>query len=81
MNFAERCMAAFSDEPARISHAFELALARPAEPEEIIETQEYLREMIATLNELQFPPELHASMAFASFGRALLSSNEFLFLD
>lgn len=81
MNFAERCMAAFSDEPARISHAFELALARPAEPDEIIETQEYLREMTATLNEMQFPPEQHATMAFASFGRVLLSSNEFLFLD
>jgi hypothetical protein len=81
MEFAERCMAAFSDEPARISHAFELALARPAEPDEIAETQEYLREMTATLNELQFPPEQHAVMAFASFGRVLLSSNEFLFVD
>ena len=81
INFAVRCMTAFSDEPARISHAFELALARPAEPDEIIETQEYLREMVATLNEMQFPPELHATMAFASFGRVLLSSNEFLFVD
>ena len=81
MKFAERCIAAFSDEPARISHAFELVLGRPAEPDEIVETQEYLREMTASLNELQFPPEQQAALAFASFGRVLLSSNEFVFLD
>ncbi len=80
-NFAERCLAAFSDEPAQISYATELALGRPAEPEEIQEVQNYLRSVEAALAETAGEGNQRLATAFGSFARVLLSSNEFLFVD
>ncbi|MEO8350399.1 MAG: DUF1553 domain-containing protein, partial [Chthoniobacteraceae bacterium] len=79
--FAERCMAAFSDEPAQISYASELALGRPAEPEEIQDVQAYLRSVEAELTDAEYGRNQRLDTAFGSFARVLFSSNEFLFVD
>ena len=72
---------AFSDEQARIGHAFECALGRPAEADEIEETQKYLQEVSAALAEAGVPDEQRPAAAFASFARVLLTSNELVFVD
>jgi len=78
---AERIESSFSDEPARIGHAFALILGRHASPDEIAQSQQYLRDCESALNETQVPPPQHARTALASLTRVLFSSNEFLFVE
>jgi hypothetical protein len=80
-SFAQRMFAAFSDEQARIGYAYESALGRPAEAEEIEATQKYLGEVSAALAESGVSEAQRPVAAFASFSRVLLTSNEFVFVD
>jgi hypothetical protein len=79
--FAQRMFSAFSDEQARIGYAFESALGRPAEAEEVEGVQKYLSEVTAALAESGLPEDQRPLAAFASFSRVLLTSNDLLFVD
>jgi hypothetical protein len=80
-NFAQRVFSSFSDEQARIGYAFECALGRPAESDEIEGVQKYLGEVAAALAETGLPEEQRPLAAFASFSRVLLTSNDLVFVD
>ena len=71
----------FSDEPARLGYAYALILGRPASPDEIAQSQQYLRDCESALKETEVPPPQHARAALASFARVLFSANEFLFVE
>jgi hypothetical protein len=79
--FAQRVCSAFSDEQARIGYAFECALGRPAESEEVESVQKYLGEVAAALAETGLPEDQRPLAAFASFTRVLLTSNDLVFVD
>jgi hypothetical protein len=78
---ADRLMHEFSDEPARISNAFELAIGRTAEPDEIEAASKHIADTEAALADSTVPLEQRPAVAFASFARVLLTSNEFLFIE
>jgi hypothetical protein len=80
-NFAQRMFSAFSDEQARIGYAFECALGRPAEAEDVESVQKYLGEVTAALTESGLPEGERPLAAFASFSRVLLTSNNLVFVD
>jgi hypothetical protein len=80
-NFAQRMFSAFSDQQARIGYAYECALGRPAEAEELETAQKYLGDVTAALAEAGLPEEERPLAAFASFSRVLLTSNDLIFVD
>jgi mono/diheme cytochrome c family protein len=79
--FADRLMKEFSDDPARIQLAHDLAFARPAQPEEVAAAQDYLARVTEALAAADMPEPERPRAALASYARVLLSSNEFLFLE
>jgi Protein of unknown function (DUF1553)/Protein of unknown function (DUF1549)/Planctomycete cytochrome C len=80
-NFAQKILSAFSDEQARIGYAFECALGRPAEADEVEGVQKYLGDVTAALAESGLPEDQRPLSAFASFSRVLLTSNDLIFVD
>lgn len=79
--FARGVMASASDERARVAHAYELALNRPALPEEQEECAQFLRKYRDTLKTLNTPADQVEIAAWTALSRALLSSNEFVYVD
>ena len=70
---ARRVMEAGAEDPSRIRLAHLLAFGRPASPEETAEGLSYLEKM---------SPRVHgAAEAWTSYLRALLSANEFIYVD
>jgi hypothetical protein len=69
------------DDTARIDRAYRLCFGRPASAEETVRSQQFLVRAQAALREAKTPAEGIEPAAWASFARALLSSNEFLFID
>ena len=78
---AVRVGMACSDEAERINFAYELALNRPAEADEVTEAQQYLGTIREALATTSLAPEERPRAALASFARMLLSSNEFMFVE
>ncbi len=68
-------------ESCRIDQAHRLALARPATPEEKQKAEEYLHQVRGLLEKTEVPASEQPREALASYLRALLSSNEFLYVD
>ncbi len=78
---AERILASAPQTPARITFAYRLALGRPPTPDEQQDCADFVqkyRERLLTLHKRSHELEQHIWTAFA---RALLSTNEFVFLD
>jgi hypothetical protein len=79
--FAERLIASAPQAPARVVFAYRLALGRPPTPDEQRDCAVFLREYRERLRALQTPAPQLERLTWAAFARALLSANEFVFLD
>jgi hypothetical protein len=77
--FARRLRLAGRDDRDRINLAYQLAFGRLARPEDIRDSLNYLNRIRWALR-TQPPPDPEQT-CWSSFSRALLGSNEFLFLD
>lgn len=77
--FAERLLRECDNSAARIQRAYELSYGRKPSREEMRSDLEYLRDTARKLESLNVTdPE---KKAWASFARAVMGSNEFIFLD
>jgi uncharacterized protein DUF1553/uncharacterized protein DUF1549/cytochrome c len=79
--FAVRVGMAYDTLQERIEYAFRLAYGRAPRPEEIREAQDYLRRTRLELQAGGAPVDQLNRNALASYLRAVLSSNEFLYVD
>ena len=79
--FASRLLAAPGHDRGRIDLACQIALGRPARLEEVREALAYLARGEARLAAPDSTPEARRLAAWSSYARALLGSNEFLFVD
>jgi hypothetical protein len=79
--FAGRLIDARPESGARIRLAYELAFCRLPTVEEIRQDEEYLAACEAALLQAGLPAEQASSAAWASYGKVLFSSNEFIFVD
>jgi hypothetical protein len=79
--FADRLIAAAPDVPARLVFAYRLALARPPIAEEQRDCASFLREYRDRLAAIHTPSDGLERLTWAALGRALLSANEFVFID
>ena len=79
--FAERMIAAGSDEPARIAFAYQTAFNRPPDSEEQESCADFLRQYREKLTALKSPANQIEPKAWAGLARALMSANEFVFVD
>jgi len=81
MNFAARVSASATDDAGRITTAYQLALNRAPTSDEQLECAAFLKHYRETLTTLKSPVEQVDPLTWAAFSRALLSGNEFLFVD
>ena len=79
--FAQRVRADAKDEPARLTLAYQFALSRSPTAEEQQECAEFLQRYRARLSTLKTPANQLESLTWSAFSRALLSGNEFVFVD
>ena len=79
--FADRMIASFRDDRARIMWAQELAWGRPAETGEIERALRYLSESKTALEAARVPGRDRERLAWLSLAKVLLTSNEFLYVD
>jgi hypothetical protein len=79
--FAQRVLAHSQDEAARLTFAYQLALSREPIAEELQECVDFLKRYRARLSALNTPANQVETQAWAAFARALLSGNEFVFVD
>lgn len=76
-----RLLAEAKDEPARIDRGYRLCFGRPPSAEDLAGAKAFLNTARAALTESGTPAADLERASWASFVRALLSSNEFLFVD
>ena len=81
LRLGDRLYAAFPEDAARVNYAFELALGRLADTDELRAALDSMRAVTEALKETAVPADQHARVALASFSRVLLSANEFMFVD
>ncbi len=79
--FAARLLAWPGHDRERVDRACLLAFGRPARPEEIHEALAYLARAEVRLASSESSPEVQRLAAWSSYARALLGSNEFMFID
>jgi hypothetical protein len=79
--FAERLLRERADDRQRLDLAHQLAFARPARSEEIRDGLAYLQRFRDKLVSINVPLDQQSLKAWSSYARALLGSNEFMFLD
>jgi len=79
--FASRLTKSESDAAKRVQLAYRLAFGRNPAADELQSCTEYLAKAGEALKKTQASPEMQQPMAWSSFARALLGSNEFMFLD
>ncbi|MBS1830693.1 MAG: PSD1 domain-containing protein [Acidobacteria bacterium] len=79
--FAAKLLASYSDDKARIDAAHRMATGRAAAPELQGKAAEYLTAAQRALQKAGVAEESHRRKALASYLRALLASNEFMFVD
>jgi len=79
--FARRLLREESEDRSRLERAYQLAFARRARPGEMRESLACLEAIRAKLGASGFPAEEQLLRAWSSVARALLGSNEFLFVD
>jgi hypothetical protein len=78
--FARRLLDVAADETVRIQYAYELAFARPASPDEIVNALRFLSEYRQQLRQVGRTNEVEIE-AWTSYARVLLTSNEFFYVD
>ena len=81
IKLAERLVRSRSGEADRIRLAYELVFSRSARGAEIRAGQLYLKQFRKKLGSLGVPADQRLPMAWSSFARALLGSNEFIYVD
>jgi hypothetical protein len=79
--FAVRLLTERRSVRGRIERAYQIAYGRPPRPDERREGQAYLRRARANLRATYADGDEREFVAWASYARALLGSNEFLFVD
>ena len=79
--FARRLLREAADDRARVARAFELAFTRRPRAEEVGEALAYLERVTASPASRDKPADERVLRAWSSYARALLGSNEFLFID
>jgi mono/diheme cytochrome c family protein len=79
--FAERLIAAATDQDQRIASAFEQAFARPPDAEEREQSAQFLAMYRRELAPSESTADGIAKMSWAAFVRTLFARNEFLFID
>ncbi|MBL8176662.1 MAG: PSD1 domain-containing protein [Bryobacterales bacterium] len=79
--FAARLLAAYADDRARVDAAHRMATGRGASTELQARAAQYLSAAQVALQKAGTAEESHRRKALASYLRALLASNEFLFVD
>jgi hypothetical protein len=79
--FARRLMREREEDRSRVERAYQLAFARRARPDEVRECLACLDAVRTRLRANGIPAEEQALRAWSSVARALLGSNEFLFID
>ncbi|WP_165247460.1 PSD1 and planctomycete cytochrome C domain-containing protein [Paludisphaera soli] len=79
--FAARLIVEESDAPSRLRAAYLRAFGRPPNSAEESRAEGFLREYEASLAAEGLPPERRGEEAWAGLARALLASNEFLYVD
>ncbi len=79
--FAERVVVGAADESGRLGLAYQLALNRAPTLDEHKDCVEFLQKYRARLTTLKTPVPQVELQTWASFSRALLSGNEFVFVD
>lgn len=79
--FAQRIINSSSDADTRIRHAWEITQSRISTDEELLDARTYISDYQAELKAAGKPDAEADQMAWSSFSRALLSSNEFLYVD
>ncbi len=79
--FADRLIAGFHDNRARIAAAHELAWGRPAAPDELKRAVRYLSDCKTALAAAGASEPDRERLAWASLAKVILTSNEFLYID
>ena len=79
--FARRLLREAADDRARLERGYQLAFARRARPDEVRESLASLDAVRTQLRAHGIPAEEQALRAWSSVARALLGSNEFLYVD
>ncbi len=80
-NLASRAIELATDEPARISAAYQIAWNRPPTSDEQRECADFLQQYRDKLAELNTPLDQVDLQAWSALARVLMSSNEFVFVD
>jgi hypothetical protein len=78
---AARLLREESENRPRLERAYRSIYARPPSPEDLQKAEDFLAQVSEKLKSAGSPAEDHPRMALASYLRAMLSSNEFLFVD
>jgi hypothetical protein len=81
VSFAGRVIDSAADEAARLETAYQLAFGRSPDAEERQQCSEFLTDYRTQLAALPVPADQVETQAWAALARALLSSNEFTFVD
>jgi hypothetical protein len=79
--FAARVLAMAEGEDARIAAAYQIAWNRFPVPDELRQVAEFLNQYRDKLVELKTPPDQAERKAWFALARALMSSNEFVYVD
>ena len=79
--FAGRVLAAAPEEAVRLVVAYQLAVNRSPDPEEQRDCAEFLQQYRTKLTTLKTPPDQLELKTWTALARALLSGNEFVFVD
>ena len=79
--FASRILSLATDDQSRVAAAYQLTLNRPPGTDEQQECVDFLETYRDKLVELKTPLDQVESKAWAALARALLSCNEFIFVD
>jgi hypothetical protein len=80
-SFAGRVIDSAGDEAARLETAYQLAFSRSPDADERQQCSEFLTDYRTQLAALPVPADQVETQAWAALARALLSSNEFTFVD
>ena len=80
-HFAARLLSQCRSEVGRIQIAYALAFGRSARPEELREGLAYVEHHTEKLSARVHSPQQRQELAWASLARALLASDEFLYID
>jgi len=79
--FAARLIAAAGDETARLTLAYAIAFNRAPDSDERVECAGFLSQYRAKLFDLKTPPAQLEGKTWSALARALLGSNEFVYVD